>query len=213
MIFTDLIARHYSSEVNEIPNEKITYEKFWSDPKYEKVPYDRGAIFAFFLDQKIIGESKGLYSLDDVMRKLLENSHRKVDHQYFVNTVNKYCKQSIQSYFIDFIENGKLIPLKSLFKSNDLNFSDSIEVRDIGFSYDSNLKVTAVNPKSNAFKAGLKVGDLIIKSDTDYKPGTLVRYSVKRKKEVLALEFYSNIKKLNIPQLTNDEKNLKRLSF
>ena len=65
--FNRTIRDLYASSVTEAPNSEINYDNFWTNYEYSKLPYWRGAIFAFYLDQKIQQMSEGKQSLDDVM--------------------------------------------------------------------------------------------------------------------------------------------------
>ncbi|MEM6807385.1 MAG: peptidase, partial [Bacteroidota bacterium] len=78
----------------------------------EKLPYHRGMIYAFYLDNRIkdLHEDK---SLDDLMRDILDVCHRKgdakFDHFLFKDFLRKYTNSQEKVYFYLYIERGKLI--------------------------------------------------------------------------------------------------------
>lgn len=60
---------HYTSKVREATGAEIK-ENFWKDRAYEKLPYRRGFIYAFQLDNRIRAVSKGKKSLRDLLLSL-----------------------------------------------------------------------------------------------------------------------------------------------
>jgi predicted metalloprotease with PDZ domain len=67
--------KHYTSAVNTQPNDSIA-KYYWSDREYEKLPYRRGCIFAFYLDNEIRLNSQNKFTLRDMMLSLLSTSKR-----------------------------------------------------------------------------------------------------------------------------------------
>jgi predicted metalloprotease with PDZ domain len=65
--------RFWTSPVQMSPNEEIT-KRFWQGREYEKLPYDRGLLYAAEVDAAIRAKSKGQRSLDDVMLDLVSRS-------------------------------------------------------------------------------------------------------------------------------------------
>lgn len=76
-INNDVLAPYSQSPVRNMPNDSMTYAHFWNDKYYEKLPYQRGFLFAFLLDNHI--KHKGDKSLDDGMFRLLEVSRQRPD--------------------------------------------------------------------------------------------------------------------------------------
>lgn len=155
-----------ASPVKEAPNEEITYENFWSSREFEKLPYHRGKLFAFYLDQQIIAVSDGAHSLDDVMRDLLRAAReegQKLTHEYFLKVVNGYLAADITPFFNRHIVEGQMLPLTSLLETLGLAYHDEAMLFDLGFSFnEERTRIKDVNPLSEAFKAGVRIGDRVI---------------------------------------------------
>ena len=208
-----VIKSLYGSPVADKPNSEINYENFWSDSYYEKLPYHRGALFAFILDLKIQQESDNKYSLDDVMRKILEDSKQDLllNDELFINAVNKFTKADYRPFFNMHINEGKLLDLKSIFNELNLDYLTEAQVFDQGFVSDKDTKiVTKVISGSAAEKAGLQVGDKLtfwsIYRDNIEKE---IELKVIREGKELFIH-YLPIKKVSLVQLLTDDRNLER---
>ncbi len=204
----------YASPVREAPNSEINYQNFWTDRDYGKLPYQRGMLFAFYLDRTIIRDSKGKHSLDTVMLQLLEASKKKkkLTHDHFIATVNPYLQKDITPFFKAHIEAGKWLPLESLFRNLELQFETECDIFELGFQLDDKKEeVIEVVEGSEACKAGLRKGDRvgsrsIYFGNTD-EPVELTILRNGAKKEIS----YVPVRKASIPQLTISEHNAKIL--
>ncbi len=65
----EVLKPHYENPERNQPNYRIR-DDFWKNYNIEKLPYRRGALFAFWLDQQLLVSSDGTTSLDDFMRTL-----------------------------------------------------------------------------------------------------------------------------------------------
>ncbi|MEL6810808.1 MAG: M1 family aminopeptidase [Bacteroidota bacterium] len=215
--FNQLIANLYTSPVCKAPNSAINYENFWSDFEYSKLPYRRGALFAFFLDHKIQQDSEGTLSLDDVMLKIKEDAlseGQKLTHTYFIKTVNDFLEEDIEPFFYKHIIDGDLIDLVHWYETFGYDFQSFSEVFDLGFEFSEDRKtVKAIDESSPAYLAGLRVGDRV--GSYGYMPGNLdipVEMNVLRKGKELTIQYYPKGEKA-IPQLSPNQKNLNNLSW
>ncbi|MBW1296584.1 M1 family aminopeptidase [Aquimarina litoralis] len=211
------IKNLYASPVATVPNSEITYDNFWSDRNYEKLPYYRGSVLAFLLDLKIKKESNNQYSLDDVMRDLLEQSKNKevkLNSKIFIHTVNKYLPQTIDVFFHDHIEKGKLFDLISIFNDFGLIYTPKAKVFEQGFSYDQKTNiVTNVIENSAAYKAGLRTND-ILKSWSIYY-GNIekeVALKVDRNGSESQISFLP-VKEIELPQLLVNPQNIEVINL
>lgn len=96
----DVIQAHYNNPKKNEPNYLIL-EDFWRSREVEKIPYRRGAIFAFWLDNKIIKMSNNTKSLDDLMRVLLEKSKKedkKLTDEFFLEEAMNFTHGEDISY-------------------------------------------------------------------------------------------------------------------
>lgn len=125
----DVIQAHYANPVRNEPNYLIV-DDFWKSRDVEKIPYRRGALFAFWLDNKIMKTSNYTKSLDDLMRVLLAKckaEDRMLSDEFFLEEARKFLNDEDVSYeFQKYILNGEDIP----FTSNDLIDCFEVEMKD-----------------------------------------------------------------------------------
>ncbi len=125
----------------------IIKDDFWKSRDVEKIPYRRGAIFAFWLDNQILIKSNYTKSLDDLMKELLqicENEHKKFNDELFLDLVQKYLQKDISYFFQKHILDGQDI----LFEKSDL-----IE----GFTFDIEKNLPKLNANKNVEKRYLSI--------------------------------------------------------
>lgn len=84
--------KHYSSKYKDLHNDSIK-NKYWIDSDVQKLPYRRGAIYAFYLDNQIRLKSSNKKSIRDLMQNLFKRTKTN-------NSENLTIK--------DFLEEGKL---------------------------------------------------------------------------------------------------------
>lgn len=215
--FNQMIKALYTSPVKEAPNKEINYTNFWSSRDYGKLPYRRGALFAFYLDNKIRKESNGGKSLDDLMLAIKDDaqkSEQRITHSYFISKANEFLKEDLTLFFDKHIEKGNLYNLESIFKEFGYEFNPLTEVFDLGFTFTNDkLYIKDIDTNSNAFKAGLRKGDQIsyrsyYNGYSNYKAS----FKVKKGKKEISYTFLP-AKEANIPTLKDNTNNKKALSF
>ncbi|RXM50452.1 peptidase [Chryseobacterium sp. CH25] len=113
LINTEVIKAYWKNPEKNIPNYKIK-DNFWKSRNVEKVPYRRGAIFAFWLDNQIMLKTRYKKSLDDLMRELLQTCKEKkikFTDELFLELIQKYLDQDVSYFFQKHILNGEDINL------------------------------------------------------------------------------------------------------
>jgi len=214
--FNTIVKNLFGSPVREAPNSEINYENFWSDRDYEKLPYRRGALFAFYLDYRIRRKTNNELSLDHLMREFLKDAvekKQKINHPYFIKKVNHFLQEDISSFFEKHIENGVLMDLEAIYKEFDFEFTSIAAVFYRGYTLDSsNGLISDVDRNSNAFKAGMRDGDKAISVSVYSDPKKEAEFTLLRGKEKLSIKFFP-AKEITAPQLINNEKNRKKLQF
>lgn len=63
------LTTHYNSPVRGIPNDSIAAH-YWQDPQYQRLPYRRGLLYAFYLDNQLRLASAGRHTLRDLLLAL-----------------------------------------------------------------------------------------------------------------------------------------------
>ena len=163
--FNRIVRELYSSPVGEAPNSDINYDNFWSSREYSRLPYIRGAVFAFYLDHKIQQVSEGAQSLDDLMLTLkeeAEDSEQLLTHNYFLEVAYRFLNEDLSDFFYTHIEQGKLIDLEQMYSDFGMEYEPETQVFDLGFTFGADeVAIATVDPESEAYKAGLRVGDTL----------------------------------------------------
>lgn len=163
-----IFAVHYSNPVNLSPNSIIA-DKFWSDPIIQKLPYNRGFIYALYLDALIRKDSRGTKNLRGVMQKILATakSGERVGTNYFIDLMKSFISEDIRYRHEEYIVNGNYIPIGELNRvtENDFLLKEK-SVFDLGFTTrDGSLNkgsiIQAITQRSNAAIAGLLKGNII----------------------------------------------------
>ncbi|MBX2891804.1 MAG: hypothetical protein KF734_12795 [Saprospiraceae bacterium] len=104
----------YRSPKREASNCAVA-DSFFKCPHLERLPYLRGCVFAFFLDNAIKAKSAGKAGLHDLMLDFLEYYQRPDKNlsghfDFFIETCSDYLLQDVEPHFEKFIQEGKMIP-------------------------------------------------------------------------------------------------------
>lgn len=216
--FNSYIKSLYTSPVKEMPNSELNYDTFWSGREgIQKLPYRRGAILAFYLDQKIKKDSNNDYSLDNLLMDFKNDALKngqKITHEYFINTANKYLKKDFKPFFDRHIENGKLYDLEELFIDFNFEYTPTSKVFDLGFTFSEDKKnIASINENSRAYEAGLRSGDRLISRSYYYDSiEHEAEFTVLRNGKEINVTYYPT-KDAQIPQLKNNQHNIDKLDL
>lgn len=208
----------YVSPIKDAPNREINYDNFWSDREYEKLPYRRGALFAFYLDNKIKKDSNGKLSLDNLMLAIKEDAitlKQKITHNYFIAKANDFLNDDIEPFFNKHIENGELFILENMFSDFGFDYEPKCKVFDLGFEFSEDKKnIKSVNVNSEAYKAGLRQGDVVRSRSIYY--GSMDKEAeftiVREGNKEIKIKYYP-VREAKIPQLENTKANRSNLGF
>ena len=206
----------YESPVKNAKNEEINYTNFWSSRDYGKLPYYRGALFAFYLDQSIRETSNGKLSLDDMMLEIKEaavTNGQKLSHDYFLKTASNYLGDDIGILFDKHILKGEDLRILDLYKNLDLEFDTTSKIFDLGFEFSDDKKnIASIDKLSKAYEAGLRKGDRLTSRSYRYDPNfkaEFIRVSGDKEEKI---EFYP-AKEVALPNLLPTAGNLNKLGF
>jgi predicted metalloprotease with PDZ domain len=160
---SQVLNPHYMSIIKARPNIDLNYEKFWNGGKeWEKLPYRRGAIYAFYLDCAIRNKSKGTQNLEFVLRDLLAECSKsdeiKFDHALFLKALSPYLGKRTRSDFKQYIEKGKPIDLSRIKLPKGLGVKHSSGVISSGPSREVITEVRAYQNVPHLFKK-MRVND------------------------------------------------------
>lgn len=208
----------YTNPVRELPNSEMTYDNFWSGKEgMQKLPYRRGALLAFYLDNKIKQDTNSSKSLDHILLDFKNEalkSGQKITHPFFIATVNNYLEDDIKPFFETHIEAGKLYDLEAIFTEFGFEFEPTSMVFDLGFVFsEDKTSIVSVDKNSAAYNAGMRAGDLV-RSRSYYYNSTEheAEFVLVRDGKDVAVK-YLPVKEAAIAQLKNNKNNQELLSF
>lgn len=110
----DVIIPHFKNPQKNIANFEV-HDGFWKSRDIEKIPYRRGAIFAFWLDNQILIKSNYTQSLDNLMLDLLKECTEKnlrFTDELLLDFAQKYLEKDISYFFQKHLLNGEDINLE-----------------------------------------------------------------------------------------------------
>jgi len=132
---TEVIIPHYKDPVNQVPNANLTFEEYWSNyAKYQKLPYRRGQLYAFFIDNQIKEQSHYTKSLDNLMHdlfaKALQDKNMRLNKSLFIENLLKYLNHAnVESDFDKYILDGELIDFENRLPDGiSIGYQDDIPV-------------------------------------------------------------------------------------
>lgn len=213
----EIVKNLYSLSIKEVPNSEMNYENFWSNYEYRKLPYYRGALFAFYLDYSIQKDSNGKYSLDNVMKDLFKvatNDNQKLNHSVFKGVLKTYFSDRTNIVFKEFIEEGKLLPLVDFYDEMKLEYEPTTQLFELGFQLSKDgTQVNDVDKDSEAWKAGLRSGDKLYSRSIWYgNVSKKVELGVLKEGNKIAIDFYP-VRVALVPQMKVTRPNMKKLVF
>lgn len=150
------------------PYRSLTLKEFQDgylyDERLENFAYDKGAVFAFYLDGYFRAQSEGQVTLDDFMAALFKDSsaqkmNRNLTNDFINSIAKEEFNQDISDLIATYIVEGAIIPISSpLIKATRTNEKIDFEY---GFDYINSINtetICGVKENSNAYKAGLRSG-------------------------------------------------------
>ena len=145
--FNSILESHYSSKINSLPNDSV-WKNYWKMGDYNKLPYRRGEIFAFYLDNQIRIMSKGKKNLHDLMLSLQAFcKNKKKGYQLsitdFIEVASGYVgKEKIQVEIERYIIKGKPIRFTKEMLIDEFNLSFKGPVPVLGITDVNKFKST-----------------------------------------------------------------------
>ena len=160
--FNQFFKDYYLSPVINESNSKIK-DDYWKDYAVSKLPYYRGFVFALYLNNLIKENGKGK-SLDNVMLDLFKTSkEQEFSIDYFKQITKNYVPKGIDKEISEYIEQGDTIDLSDIAKILPIE-KIKMGAFDCGFDKNAlinNNIVKNIDENSNAYKAGLRNGDIV----------------------------------------------------
>ncbi len=163
------LRQYELSPARNISNAELT-ARHESDRSLSDVPGERGMVVALWLDSHIRQQTKNGASLDSVMLELIKEGRRRgfrLTIDRIIHLAEKYLNRSDQWLLRRYIEDGMTIPVP------EFGLAPCVHVRtESAFQFElgmdeenlrSKYMVSGVKPDSEAFKAGLRNGQKVIR--------------------------------------------------
>lgn len=115
----EVMTPHHKDPVKNIPNSQLTFQEYWGNyAKYQKLPYRRGLLYAFLIDNQIKRASNNTKSLDNLMQEFLELALKDKDFRLnqfvFLERLSKLLNHpNVETEFEKYINKGELIDFKN----------------------------------------------------------------------------------------------------
>lgn len=198
---TDSIFRaHYSDDRLGIHNDSIRVH-FWDDSYIGKLPYNRGSLFALFLDAQISKATDGKANLKTVMQQLLiaanaSSSGSKQFHRSWLEAEVKALSGLEIAPWIDrYIIAGEPIPITLFNEALPYPLTEKrCKVFGFGFSFEKDpsgkTKIQDIFPDTGAAEADFRVGDIILGYDVYMQPESDSRVIVERDGKEISIAFH-----------------------
>lgn len=157
---------YYTHPFRALTNEEAA-RRFWSDPFVQQVPYGRGFLYLAQTDAAIRRATNGRRSLDDVVRAI--RARQEADQPYGIPVWLELVGDEIgrERAEADYrrMTSGAAIPPEGAFGPCFTATSEPRAILELGFarrSLNDDAAVRELRPDSNAARAGLREGDVII---------------------------------------------------
>ena len=183
----------------------------YNQPQRSVSYYTKGQVLGVLLDIVIRERTDNQHSLDDVMREMNQDFAK--TGKFYRDSLDvklsaeKVTGGSLEDFFADYISGAQPLPYSKLFSEAGLSLEQHESVHStLGFTLDRDQdgtqSVATVESGSNAEKAGLKVGDTILRWNNgdvprraerwvaQQVPGSPVHLRVRRADEEQSIEFH-----------------------
>ena len=191
-------GRYYTNIKINLPNTEIA-EGFWRDTRIRVLPYDRGSLYFASVDAQIRRESHGKRSLDDLVRAMLDarRAGQAMNEAMWRSLLRKELGAKGIADFEAMLAGATVLPPSDAFGPDFRRTSKMLRRFDLGFdpaSLKANPRaVSGLVPGSNAEKAGLRNGDIVLNTfSQDRMQGdqsAVLLLKVKRGEEELEIRY------------------------
>ncbi|HTQ97731.1 MAG TPA: PDZ domain-containing protein [Candidatus Acidoferrum sp.] len=191
-------AEHWQSAEQSSLDAWLEKYALYNQPQRSVSYYTKGQVLGVLLDILIRDRTDNQRSLDDVMRAMNQDFAKAGkfyrDSLDIKLTAEKIAGGSLDDFFNDYVSGAEPLPYKDLFNKAGLSLQEREVIRaTLGFTMqrepDGTRTVASVEPDSSAEKAGLQVGDELLRWNNDAVPRRADRWAAQQKPgEVLHLK-------------------------
>lgn len=204
--FNETLRNLYLSPVSTAPAETIRKD-FWARQEVQKLPYNRGEVVAYMLDQEIRKKSGNTKNLDDFMRELFGEAARgeKSQTDRLLTRVAQWTDRGFADNLRKVVMDGQLPSPPDTGADPNVQ-KEMIEGHrfEPGFDVDStfqNKKVAGVVPNSKAYAAGLRDGQAIAGMSVTRGDSTrLIELTIRENDEKRKISYLPHGEAIQVPQ-------------
>ncbi len=214
------IDRYYTNPRALTATAEVLRQKYWSDRDYQKLPYIKGLLVAFLWDLALHGNPRGEQrSLDDFFKHLFRRFDAPrggYDNEGICRELSQLTGEDWQAFCQHYVLGAERLPLEQ----HSRRYGVRIELKkgeafDMGFTVlgkklHKGAKVSAVASDSNAEKAGLREGDVLLGYSIARGRDKKASLDVRRGQDRLAIR-YRPVRTFERPQLVVDDANRERI--
>ncbi|WP_326523643.1 hypothetical protein [Sphingomonas sp.] len=158
-------ARYYTNDVIAEPDETIV-PRFWSDMRYNVLPYDRGAIYFAVLDARIRAASRGRRSVDDLVRAMVDRHRRNqpIAAEHWLDLLKRELGAEGPQLHLAMMRGERLVPPSGAYGPCFRRVAAKIRRYDLGFGGPEIVRrqiVENLRSDSEAARSGLLDGDRV----------------------------------------------------
>jgi predicted metalloprotease with PDZ domain len=170
--FNEMLTQYANSTARAAPNARIA-ESFWSDRDVQRLPYQRGMLFALLQDSRLRQASGGANDLDDVVLAMRRAFGDGSDPQPIVQAFASAMAQNgvaVEGDIARYIESGEFLLLPRDFFSpcGDMETTTAPPFHR-GFDVEATLAndnvITGVVVNSPAYNAGMRDGMRLVRRE------------------------------------------------
>ncbi len=139
----DVFQAHYSSSIRNIPNDSV-FKNYWKMGDYNKLPYRRGCIFAFYLDNQVRLVTGGKKTIRNLLLSLAAFREKKPS-KYEI-TVADFIEQA--SAFLPQSQVESVIE-EYIIKGNPISFSNEMLIPEFRISTENEIPRIRISDEKN----------------------------------------------------------------
>jgi predicted metalloprotease with PDZ domain len=171
-MFNEMLVKYSLSPERAKPNQRIA-DAYWTDPLVQKLPYQRGMVFALLLEQQILKSSGGKKDFDDVvlaMRRKFGDGETPIAAEASFRETARALGLDADALLERHIFQGEpiLLPADTFAACGGVTATKSPPF-DRGFDFEKTMAnggvIVGVKPKHPAYAAGLRDGMTIIRRE------------------------------------------------
>lgn len=197
-LIDSVFRSYYADDRLTLHNDSIKVH-FWDDSYIGKIPYNRGSLFAMYLDCQIRMATSNKASLKTVMQEMLTEAiaagGKQFQRDWLQQEVRKQALLDITPWIDNHLISGQPITVEQYNQCLPRKLAEKqCKVFGFGFDYqkdeNGDAKITVIRPETGASKADFKVGDIIRGYNVYMQPDSDSQVLVRRDGKDIWIDFH-----------------------